>query len=322
MWTRAELKEQAKTSLHRNYWKIVLVTSLLFLLGCGSGGYQFYKTTYHAGTENDGETNGTRAEAVTDGELASEEENGQGQDTDKMRSLISVKENSDTGEISTEGTDGGSEPESYEVTIMETVVAGMLAAVLLLTLFLFASAVVFLIDIFLLNPLDVGGKRFMIKSVEDVAQVKEVAYGFDHSYKNIVKVQFHRELRIFLWTLVFVIPGIVKMYQYYMVPYLLAEHPDLEYRTALRMSREMMKGSKWKTFVLGLSFILWDFFGAVTLGVGEVLYVQPYRQLTFAALYCQLKSTTVINAPEPTVCGYGLGGNGGQREDAEDGHGI
>ena len=162
----------------------------------------------------------------------------------------------------------------------------------------------------------------MIKSVEDVAQVKEIAYGFDHSYKNIVKVLFFRELFIFLWTLVFVIPGIVKMFQYYMVPYLLAEHPDMDYRTALQTSRAMMEGNKWKTFVLGLSFILWDFFGAITLGVGELLYVQPYRQLTFAALYCELKSTTVINPPAPTAYEDSFGGRDGQPKDVEVGDGI
>lgn len=129
----------------------------------------------------------------------------------------------------------------------------------------------------------------MVKSVEDVAQVKEIAYGFDHSYRNVVKVLFFRDLYILLWTLLFVIPGIVKMYQYYMVPYILTEYPDMEYRKALQMSRDMMEGNKWKTFVLGLSFILWDFFGVITFGIGEILYVQPYRQLTFAALYCKLK---------------------------------
>lgn len=300
MWTRVELKERAKASLHRNYWKIVLVASLLFLLGCGSGGYQIYKTTYHAGTETDA----------------------QEQDADKANSLISVKVNPDTGEMSMEEIGGEPGMESYEVTFLEMAVTGIIAFALFLVIFLAAFTVIFAIDIFLINPLSVGGCRFMTKSVEDVAQVKEIVYGFDHSYKNIVKVLFHRDLRIILWTFVFVIPGIVKMYQYYMVPYLLAEHPDLEYKKALQMSRDMMEGNKWKTFVLGLSFLLWDFFGALTLGVGEILYVQPYRQLTFAALYCKLKNTYVINSPEQGVYGIGFESNDRQREDSEDGHGI
>lgn len=322
MWTRVELKEQAKASLHRNYWKIVLVASLLFLLGCGSGGYQIYKMTYHAGTESDTEETGIGVEALTGEESVSEEVNGQGQDGDEMRSMVSVKVDPDTGEMSVEENSGGSGTEKYEVTFLEMAVTGIIAFVLFMVIFLAAFTVIFVVDIFLINPLSVGGCRFMTKSVEDVAQVKEIAYGFDHSYKNVVKVLFHKDLSIFLWTLVFVIPGIVKMYQYYMVPYLLAEHPDLEYKTALQMSRDMMEGNKWKTFVLGLSFILWDFFGVLTLGVGEMLYVQPYRQLTLAALYCKLKNTPVMNLPEQGVYGDSFGGNDRQREGAEDGYGV
>ena len=85
------------------------------------------------------------------------------------------------------------------------------------------------------------------------------------------------------------------MYQYFLVPYILTEYPDMEYKAALQLSRDMMEGNKWKTFVLGLSFILWDILGALTLGIVEIFYVNPYRSLTFAALYCKLKNASVIN---------------------------
>lgn len=257
MWTRVELKEQAKAALHRNYWKIVLVSSLLFLLGCGVGGHSVLKTTGHTGQQED--------------EVYTEEE-------------------TYTEEMTIQGVGGAeSTAQNREISFMEIAAAGIIAITVFVFIFLVAFTVFFVIDIFLLNPLSVGGCRFMVKSVADVAQVKEIAYGFDHSYRNVVKVLFFRDLSVFLWTLLFVIPGIVKMFQYYMVPYILTEYPDMEYREVLQMSRDMMEGNKWKTFVLGLSFILWDFFGAITFGVGEILYVQPYRQLTFAALYCKLK---------------------------------
>ncbi len=328
MWTRAKVKEQAKAALHRNYWKIVLVASLLFLLGCGSGGYQIYQSAHHGGTESGVEESGveesgTEVDAVIEGEVAAEENPEQEQDEGKPQSLISIRLKGDTGETETGETGSEAGIGNYSITFWETVVVGTTALVLFMVLLFFSSAAVLLVDIFLLNPLSVGGSRFMIRSVEDVAQVKEIAYGFDHSYKNVAKVLFYKELYVFLWTLVFVIPGIVKMYQYYMVPYLLAEHPDLEYKTALQMSRDMMEGNKWKTFVLGLSFLLWDFFGAVTLGVGWVLYVQPYRQLTFAALYCELKNTSVIYSAGQTVYGGGFGDDGRLwQEDREDTDGL
>lgn len=281
MWTRVELKERAKAALHRNYWKIVLVSALLFLLGCGVGGHSVFKTTGHTGQQ---------ADEVVTGEGVYTEETDAGQGTDKARSLVSVKLDPDKEEVILQEDGGvGSEGQNYEVSFLEIAVAGIMAATVGIFIFLVAFAAVFVVDVFLLNPLSVGGCRFMVKSVADVAQVKEIAYGFDHSYRNVVKVMFFRELYIFLWTLLFVIPGIVKMFQYYMVPYILTEYPDMEYREALQMSRDMMEGNKWKTFVLRLSFILWDFFGVITFGIGEILYVQPYRQLTFAALYAKLK---------------------------------
>lgn len=281
MWTRVELKERAKAALHRNYWKIVLVSALLFLLGCGVGGHSVFKTTGHTGQQ---------ADEVVTGEGVYTEETDAGQGTDKARSLVSVKLDPDKEEVIIQEDGGvGSEGQNYEISFLEIAVAGIMAATVGIFIFLVAFAAAFVVDVFLLNPLSVGGCRFMVKSVADVAQVKEIAYGFDHSYRNVVKVMFFRELYIFLWTLLFVIPGIVKMFQYYMVPYILTEYPDMEYREALQMSRDMMEGNKWKTFVLGLSFILWDFFGVITFGIGEILYVQPYRQLTFAALYAKLK---------------------------------
>ncbi|MCI9347013.1 MAG: DUF975 family protein [Lachnospiraceae bacterium] len=183
------------------------------------------------------------------------------------------------------------------------------------------GAAILAFDIFLINPFSVGGKRFMVKSVENVAQVKEITYGFDHSYKNIVRVMFRMDLSIFLWTLLLIIPGVIKMYEYYMVPYILTENPNMEYKAAMQMSRDMMEGNKWKAFVLGLSFILWHILGTLTFGIVEVLYVQPYRNLTFAALYCQLRDTRVMNNSEIPVYGqydmngtangqYNINGNG------------
>lgn len=259
MWTRVELKERAKAAMRRNYWKLVLVSALLFLLGCGTGGHSAFRMTQNTGHHTEATDAG--------GAAYTEEAAGTGQESEDVKAAA----------------------QHYEISFMEIVVAGIMAIALFIFIFLITFVVISVVAVFLLNPLSVGGCRFMIKSVEDVAQVKEIAYGFDHSYRNVVKVLFFRDLYVFLWTLLFVIPGIVKMFQYYMVPYILTEHPDMEYRTALQLSRDMMEGNKWKTFVLGLSFILWDFFGVLTFGIGELLYVQPYRQLTFAALYCELK---------------------------------
>lgn len=275
IWTRRELKEQAKEALRRNYWKIVLVTALLFLLGCESGGFGFSAKHYNTGSGN-----------TTNAEQAAEIE----------KSIITVKEEPRSGEwIGQIIGNGDIERENFEINFWGGVLFGIIALVMFLVVFLILLAVILAVDIFLLNPFEVGGKRFMRMSVEGTAQVKEIAYGFDHCYKNVVRVLFYRDLYVFLWALLFIIPGIVKMYQYFLVPYILTEYPDMEYKAALQLSRDMMEGNKWKTFVLGLSFILWDILGALTLGILEIFYVNPYRSLTYAALYCKLRNASVID---------------------------
>lgn len=295
MWTRSKLKEVAKAALHRNYWKIVLVTMILVLLGCETGGISFHKTTYQYNGE-DG------VQEMQSGSLPT-----------GKKSVVTVKKRADSDKVTVETIGGGEfASEDVEISFWEGMFIGFVAVILFLIIFAVVLAVILIADIFLFNPFGVGGKRFMIKSVEDVAQVKEIAYGFDHSYKNIVKVMFHRDLSIFLWALLLIVPGIVKMYEYYMVPYILAENPDMEYKAALQMSRDMMDGNKWKTFVLGLSFILWDILGALTLGIVEILYVQPYRSLSFAALYCQLRNTRLMNNVNTPAYGqYGMNGQYG-----------
>lgn len=278
MWTRKKLKEKAKAALQRNYWKILLVSMLLLLLGCEAGGYNFSAAVLkNADSDSSAEQAENAAEEiiVVDGvEVISGTDEG-------MANAV------EHGEMELEGI-------RVRLDDEEEIIVGIVMIIVFLIVFFGVLTVFFIVDIFLINPFDVGGKRFMRKSVEDVAQVKEVAFAYDHSYKNVVKVMFYRDLYTFLWTLLFVIPGIVKMYQYLMVPYILSETPDMDYREALDKSRDMMNGHKWKAFVLGLSFILWDLLGLLTLGMVEIFYVNPYRNLTFAALYDELKGTPVM----------------------------
>ena len=103
-----------------------------------------------------------------------------------------------------------------------------------------------------------------------------------------VKTMFFRDLYIFLWTLLLVIPGIVKHYQYYLVPYILSENPDMDTRQALDVSRSMMEGNKFRVFVLELSFIGWLILGTLLCGVGTI-FVAPYIEATKAELYAVLR---------------------------------
>ena len=98
-----------------------------------------------------------------------------------------------------------------------------------------------------------------------------------------------KDLFIWLWSLLFIIPGIIKAYEYRLVPYIISENPQMNYRDALAESKKLMAGNKWKSFVLDLSFIGWDLLAGLTLGVLDIFFVGPYKASTDAALYETLK---------------------------------
>ncbi len=141
----------------------------------------------------------------------------------------------------------------------------------------------------LLNPMEIGAQRFFYKNLKGKAELGELSYGFDRAYKNVVKIMFFRDLYVGLWTLLFIVPGIVKMYEYRMIPLLLAEYPDMPMQEAFALSKSMMMGNKFRTFLLDLSFLPWKLLNLCTLGIVGVFWTSPYTHQTDAALYDALK---------------------------------
>lgn len=176
-------------------------------------------------------------------------------------------------------------PATEALSSADLIIIVIVAIVIFTVVFCIVFAIAYAIAAFLYNPVLVGVNRFMLKSVDDKAEVKEIAYAFDHSYMNVVKTMFFKDLYVFLWTLLFVIPGVYKKYQYRMVPYIMAEHPEMNYKEALELSKNMMDGEKWHAFVLDLSFVLWHVLGIITCGILEAFYIAPYQYLTNAELY-------------------------------------
>lgn len=95
---------------------------------------------------------------------------------------------------------------------------------------------------------------------------------------------------ILLWTLLFIIPGIVASYSYAMTGYILAEDPDLTASQAIQRSKEMMRGNRWRLFCLQLSFIGWIILCLFTFGIGN-LFLNPYQTAADAAFYREISGT-------------------------------
>ena len=97
-----------------------------------------------------------------------------------------------------------------------------------------------------------------------------------------------------LWCLT-IVGILVKRYAYYLVPYIVAENPDMTARQAITLSRQMMKGHKWECFVFELSFIGWYILGTLTLGLFNIFYTNPYKTASFTKYYALRRQEALEN---------------------------
>ena len=148
-------------------------------------------------------------------------------------------------------------------------------------------------QIFVLGPLNVGLARYFMESRQALAPFGTVMGIFRTPYLNVVKVMLLTNLKIALGSLL-IIPGIYWSYCYMQVGYLMAENPYLTTCRAMELSKQMMDGEKWNTFVLQLSFIGWYLLCSITFGIGFI-FLEPYVQATFAELYAALRAKALAN---------------------------
>lgn len=165
-----------------------------------------------------------------------------------------------------------------------------LAAIPALWIFSLALPAIPVIHLLVTNPYEVGACRFFLdNNGEQRAPFSTVGMGFQRNYGNVVLTQFLRYLFIFLWSLLFLIPGIIRAYAYFAVPYILAENPDLDHKRVLQLSMEMTYGHKVDIFCTQLSFFFWALLSAITMNIVGIFYVEPYYQATKAEMYRYLR---------------------------------
>lgn len=155
------------------------------------------------------------------------------------------------------------------------------------------ALILIVLRIFVGYMLEVGGRKYFIRAAEGDANVGYLGYSFrDGRYVNILLTMLLRSIFTFLWTLLLIIPGIIKSYAYRMVPYILADNPEIGHMRAIQLSNEMTRGEKLNIFVLDLSFIGWYLLGTLAFLVG-VLFVLPYDDATNAELYLILRKDAI-----------------------------
>lgn len=161
-------------------------------------------------------------------------------------------------------------------------------------------------SIFLSNPLVVGKNYYFLRSREYDPEVSNIFSRFGNgNYKNVVVTMLLVNVKVFLWSLLFIIPGIIKSYEYRFVSYIIAENPSISYQRAFEISKDMTDGIKFQIFLMELSFLGWYILGTLLLGVG-VFFVNPYFEAAFAELYMaqRAKVLSMYRASGEELCGF------------------
>ena len=242
MWSRSELKANAKVALKKFYWK-----SLLALLIIGAVGVALSAVI------------GLITQLVT------------GVSSSDLQSLQNV--NLQDGSL--EAVTANELPEGYAAAQSLTGLLNLIG------------------QVFLTFPLSVGLLRFFEKSRGIPTGVGEL-FAPMKKFAHVGLIMLWMGIKVCLWSLLLVVPGIIKAYEYSMVPYLLAENPELSGKRAFQISKAMTKGNKWNLFVLDLSFIPWLIAAVCTCGLGY-FWVGPYMQATMTEAYYKLKAGAVAN---------------------------
>ncbi|PKM90062.1 MAG: hypothetical protein CVU87_03465 [Firmicutes bacterium HGW-Firmicutes-12] len=206
------------------------------------------------------------------------------------------------GKYGSDGGGGGNNSNSNGVFPLEITDLNELLpySISIFAVVLFFTILILSLRIFLGYPLEVGGRRYFIQSACYNNNKGCFRFAFDsNNYKGIVLTMLLRGVQNFLWFLLLIIPGIIKLYSYRMVPYILADNPNIGAKKAIRLSINMTMGHKFDIFVLDLSFLGWYLLGALALFIGT-FFVMPYDNATNAELYLVLRQ----NALDNDLCTY------------------
>lgn len=280
MLDRVQIKALAQNALKRNYWIVVLVAVIVCMLGGTLAGGM---------TAGDG-TDITTTLMDSDEELLAEDPIVEEEITDETVTMeqLWAELQTELQEIwNTTITDLSA---LWEVDVQTAaymfigILVGVTALALLTT---------FLLNALFCNVITVGGHGWMLRHWRGETLGVGDAFAPFRIYKATVGAMLLRDIFVFLWSLLLVIPGVVKRLAYSMVPYIIYENPRLSPTEAIRISRTMTDGHKWELFVLELSFIGWHLLSAFSAGLVGIFWSVPYMGLTHAGVYETLKQNAI-----------------------------
>lgn len=282
-WKIKEMKKNARMTLKKNYWSAVIICLILAI---------FTSSFTYTTLMNLDITNGSTTNDLQHG----------------IQIFESLLQNIGI-EKEVFASRGALAALYRSITSSGSIIYGIIHAI---TQFIFGreifSGILILIGIilyivywlFIGNMLTIGARRFFLESHKYYGtQPGRILFAYKiRRTRKVAAVMLREALYLLFWTCFTLIGGIIKMYSYKMIPYLLAENPDIPRKEIFRISRQMMKGSKWKAFLMEVSFFGWYLLSMLTLGFLSILFINPYKTAADTELYYELRKKYLEEHPE------------------------
>lgn len=291
MWKRTELKEKARASMKQSYWKII---SVCFIIALMTTAYPVSTTFINLRIAPD-------VHQYSDAAFTFDLSNS---------AVITQTVSHFLENTALPGLPGHiiSSAGQLAIDMYSTPVSIFFAALRTVNAFLYESPgiglaftaagllLVFVYQIFISNLLQIGEKRFFLENHSyRQTQISKIFFLFKlRCLLRPAWVMFCRSLFQFLWNLT-IIGGIIKHYEYSMIPFILAENPRISRRDAFFLSRQLTARNKWRLFLLDVSFAGWEILSFLTLGLLDFMFVNPYITICRAELYLSLRRNYVLS---------------------------
>ena len=292
MWKRKDLKEKARKVVKKNYWTAIIVCFIIAIFTGEFGTSIIWKTDDSLDPNyailND--------DMIIQNELNEEKIQEAQQESQELEEKKSNLNNIELKiwDVIQSNFNSLTKSQKYVFKIWDAIEMFNINQLYLGIGLMIAAFIALIYIIILAEPLTVGEKRYFIRARNgEDTKVGIMAEVFKKgSWKNIAVTMILRDIYNLLWFIT-IIGGFIKLYEYKMIPYILADNPKIERKKAFELSKQMMNGNKWKAFILDLSFIFWNILSILTFGILNILYVNPYKVATSTELYEILKEKAI-----------------------------
>lgn len=303
MWKRKELKDKAKQVIKRNYWTAIVVCFLIALF-TGEFGTSIIGSWQKEDAMDPYYITGHKDEILDLGinnenidEVMKKKEEIVAKIEEKKESLTDFEVK--IFRVIEANLDSITKSQKSAIKIADALKSFSFDQTGLGIKFSVMAIISIIFTIVIANPLIVAGKRYFLKArKQSNTKISVIGEIFKRkSWINVAVTILLKNIYNYLWYLTIVV-GFIKTYEYKMIPYILAENPKIERKKAFKLSKQMMKGNKWRAFILDVSFIGWEILSIFTFGLLNILYINPYRVATVSELYETLKEQAIIKKCE------------------------